>query len=115
MNHPYAQTRIVITLQYEATHNWPGCDIEGVMFLKHEHRHIFHITCKKVVLDDDRAIEIIRFKHDVTQYLTEHYGKKFGSKSCEMIARELMNVFLLDECQVLEDGENGADIRMINL
>lgn len=108
-------TSVVITLQVEGVHSWEGCNIPSVHFLAFSHRHIFHIKCKKTVSHDDRDIEIICFKREVTAYLTKKYGDgqnvcHFANMSCEMIAKELMKEFNLDFCSVLEDGENGAEV-----
>jgi len=102
--------RIIINLQYEATHCWKDCDIEEVSFLKNPHRHIFYICCKKIVEHKDRAIEIIQFKRQIEKYLQDTYHKDFGNMSCEMIAEQLMIDFELSYCSVLEDNENGAEI-----
>lgn len=85
-------------------------------FLKSPHRHIFYITAKKEVTHLDRDIEIIQLKRVINSYLKKMYAKPnesvlyFGSKSCEMIAMELLNQFDLCYCSVLEDGENGAEV-----
>lgn len=113
------QTNIIINTQVEGIHNWPACDIKEVEFLKYPHRHIFHICAKKEVSHDDRDVEIIRLKREINDYFFNNYFSlgvdshnthSFGSKSCEMIAKELMNEFNLFYCSVLEDGENGAEI-----
>lgn len=102
---------VFATVHFEATHNWPGCDIEEVAYLKHEHRHIFHITAYKQVDHDDRDIEFIVLKHRIQEYLQEKYpDAKLGSTSCEMLANELVWHFHLDKCIVSEDGENGVEI-----
>jgi hypothetical protein len=110
------KTNIIINIQVEGIHNWPGCNIKEVDFLKFPHRHIFHICCKKQVTHEDRDIEIINFKRNITSFLVSIYGEPsqnvllFGSKSCEMIAMELLTAFNLTYCSVLEDNENGAEI-----
>ena len=104
------QTNIIVSLQHEATHNWPSCPIQEVQFLRHPHRHIFFIKIKKVVSHSDRDIEIIQLKHQVQQYLADTYQKDFGSKSCEMLAEELLIAFKCISVEVLEDNENGAEV-----
>jgi hypothetical protein len=117
------KTNIIVNLQVEALHNWPDARniFPEVGFLSYPHRHIFHIQCKKQVNHDDRDIEIILFKRSILEYLTEKYDNHnvesyhyhsldFGSRSCEMLAKELVIKFQLDYCQVLEDGENGAEV-----
>lgn len=100
------ETLIVINLQVEGVHRWEQCPFEDVNFLKNNHRHIFHIKCKKKVFHDDREIEIIRLKREIER---ETKGQ-FEGKSCEMIAREMLEKWNLDYCEVLEDGENGAEV-----
>lgn len=112
------KTNIVVRLQVEGIHNWPDCPIKEVAFLKYPHRHIFHIECKKEVTHLDRDIEIIQLKRKIVRYLLFNYGVDFTdsegcdfkSKSCEMIAVELLKHFGLNYCQVLEDNENGAEV-----
>ena len=113
-------TSIIINLQLEGFHFWEQAKdiLPAVAFLSSPHRHIFHICCKKSVTDDDRQIEIIMFKREITKHLIDMYGVgemgaefcNFGGMSCEMIAKELMHTFELNYCSVLEDGENGAEI-----
>lgn len=106
------KTFVKVKLQVEGVHCWEGCNIAEVMFLKHPHRHVFYITCCKEVSHDDRDIEIIMFKQLVERYLISKYynGRfcDFQSKSCEMLAQELVSEFGLAMCEVLEDNENGA-------
>ena len=65
---------------------------------------------------DDRDIEIIMLKRNILEYLNKRYWTEnanclfFDSMSCEMIAAELVKYFALDYCEVLEDGENGAEV-----
>lgn len=106
-------TSIVINLTVEGLHRWPTCNIDDVGFLRAQHRHIFHVCCKKTVSHLNRDIEIICFKREVKAYLENKYGTPccdFGTMSCEMIAEELVTIFSLSYCSVLEDGENGAEI-----
>jgi len=107
---------IIVGLQVEGVHCWPNCPLEQVSFLRTPHRHIFHIEAKKEVKHDDRDVEIIDFKRSIKHYLETRYVRdypgvcEFGSMSCEMIARELTEVFELYYCSVLEDNENGAEV-----
>lgn len=113
------KTNIIVKLQIEGIHNWPeASEIAGeeVSYLNVLHRHIFYITCKKEVFHDNRDIEFIMFKHEIEQFIYDEYfeyEKKlhvFNSKSCEMIAREILDNFELNYCSVFEDNENGAEI-----
>ena len=112
------RTNIIVTLQVEGIHSWPECPIREVEFLKHPHRHIFHVECKKEVTHDDREIEIIQLKRRIRFYLLEQLGVgykgaegcNFGRMSCEEIAKDLLKEFELNYCKVLEDNENGAEV-----
>jgi hypothetical protein len=111
------KTNVIVTLPVEGLHNWPDAKkvFPEVGFLSDLHRHIFHITLKKQVFHDDRDIEFIMFKRDVESYLREKYYRDdyrchmFGSKSCEMIAKELLEKFDCVYVSVWEDNENGAE------
>lgn len=97
---------VVVTLQVEGIHHWPQCPLKDVAFLRAPHRHVFHVKARKAVTHDDRDVEIIMLKRKITAY----FGivNDFGSRSCEMLAKELIEHFDLLDCEVLEDGENGA-------
>lgn len=112
MSYSRLSKQVIVRLQVEGIHNWETCDINEVMFLKYPHRHIFHIELAKSVEDSDREIEIIMLKRHIKNYLGEE-PVKFRSKSCEMIAEDLLNVFDADYVIVTEDGENGAKISKI--
>jgi hypothetical protein len=111
------KTNVIVTLAIEGLHNWPDAKkvFPEVGFLSDLHRHVFHITLKKQVFHDDRDIEFIMFKRDVESYLRETYYRDdyrchmFGAKSCEMIAKELIEKFECVYVSVWEDNENGAE------
>lgn len=107
-------TTVYCSLQYEALHNWPNCDIDEVSFLKYPHRHMFHIKAYKKVIHDDRDTEFIVLKRKIANYLQETYNNDFGPMSCEMIARELITKFNLCACDVSEDNENGCYLEVTN-
>lgn len=103
--------RVVVNLQFEATHCWPECPIPEVAFLRHPHRHIFFITAKKDVKHNDRDVEIIQLKRTIQQFLKNRFkNNDMGRTSCEDLCELLINIFNLSYCQVLEDNENGAEI-----
>lgn len=101
-------------LRIEGLHQWGTCDIEEVKYLQHIHRHEFVIEITKNVVDSDREIEFIKFKHEVVEFLKKNYWSTssqchfFGNMSCEHIAEILIKEFKLYSCSVKEDGENGA-------
>lgn len=110
-------TTVIITLQFEAFHNWQGVkealpNNPEIHFLVDRHRHLFYITLEKNVSHDDRDIEIILFKRKVQDYLNSKYGcpGELGSRSCEMLAEELLKNFDCTTVTVLEDNENGAKV-----
>ena len=80
------------------------------------HRHKWFITAKKKVNHDDRDVEFIMFKRDIIDYLREEYFNsltrthEFGSRSCEMLAKEIMEAFDCVYVSVFEDNENGAEV-----
>jgi len=104
---------IVVSLLVEGLHKWQDCPLPEVYFLVNLHRHVFHIKAKKEVTHNNRDIEIILFKKSITEYLNNKKEGSFiyfGNMSCEMIAQELILQFDLYSCEVLEDGENGAEL-----
>lgn len=108
------KTEVYCTLQVEGTHNWPNCPYDEVDYLRVPHRHMFHVKAFKEVFHDDRDQEFIMLKHAVQEHLGSKYYNVdkclcvFGARSCEMIARELVEAFGLSRCEVSEDDENGA-------
>lgn len=106
-------TKVFCTLQVEGVHHWPTCDLKEVEYLKHPHRHMFHIKAFKKVSHEDRDCEFICLKHQVEVLLMKFYNPElrlhdFGAQSCEMIASSLWSALGLESCEVSEDGENGA-------
>ncbi len=105
---------IVVSVKIYGLHRWLDCPIHAVRYLRDYHRHEFHIKVWKKVTHNDRDIEIIQFKSAIKNYIREEYYDVesdivfFGDMSCEMIAEELIDMFKLEACEVLEDGENGA-------
>lgn len=110
------KTVIGITFQVEGFHCWPEAPDE-VGFLRERHRHIFHFTCTKEVMHDDRDTEFILLKRRIEETVRARYEDRktraceFGSKSCEMLAKELLLIFDLTACKVSEDNENFAIVR----
>ena len=112
------KTNIICRLQVEGLHWWPEASkYEPTMvYLESPHRHMFHIEVKKQVFHDDRDVEFIVFKRKIHNYLLAKYFDEqyelcnFKAKSCEMLAKELLEHFDLTYCAVYEDNENGAEI-----
>lgn len=116
------KTVIGVRLSVEGFHNYPSAEEnhgEVVKFLEFPHRHNFGIVAKRKVNHDDRDVEFILFKRAILTHLYKKYGSnenedfpvcKFGTRSCEAIARELVEEFGLESCEVNEDGENFAEV-----
>lgn len=109
---------VIASLRIEGMHNWPDCNIPEVDFLRHPHRHMFHIKAGKLVGHNNRDQEIIMLKRDIKDELRAEFGAKrhthnFGNMSCEDIAEFLINKLRLSFCEVLEDGENGAHLEVV--
>ena len=107
---------IIVNFKFEGIHQWSGVmkdgdeKIKNVEFLKHPHRHIFHVTAKKEVKHDDRDIEIIQLKRQMERMFSAHkIPALLGETSCEQLAKTFIKTFDLCYCSVLEDGENGAE------
>ena len=106
------QKFIFVTFQKEGIHCYPDAP-EGVEFLKHPHRHMFHFRVDIEVWHNDRDIEFILFKRE----LETLYGEgilELDYQSCEMMANDLA-AYLQEtypgrdvKIEVSEDGENGA-------
>lgn len=104
---------VIVNTKFPAIHCWPECPIPEVSFLKTPHRHEFHVTAKKQVFHNDRDIEFIQLKNKINMIIdTKWRNQDIGSTSCEDICEELINLFGLNYCRVLEDGENGAEIEV---
>ncbi len=112
------KTNIIAKLQIEGLHNWPAAKkvFPEVAFLSDMHRHKWFITAKKQVNHDDRDVEFIMFKRDIAEYIEQEYYSltlrthEFGSKSCEMLAKEILEEFDCVYVSVFEDDENGAEV-----
>lgn len=90
-------------------HRWPEAP-DKFAYLRDRHRHEFVIDARAYVGSPDREIEVNDLKQRMEAYLFEQYGSpcEFGNMACEHIAAQLIDVFGLSSCQVLEDGLNGA-------
>lgn len=103
---------IFVTFQKEGIHCYPDAP-EGVEFLQHPHRHMFHFRVDIEVWHNDRDIEFILFKRE----LESLYGDnilELDYQSCEMMGNDLA-AYIQEtypgrdlKIEVSEDGENGA-------
>ena len=111
------QKFIWVTFQKEGIHKYPDAP-EGVEFLRHPHRHIFHFRVDIEVFHDDRDIEFILFKRELEALYdggrVNASTLQLDYKSCEMLADDLAE-YIQDnypgrdlKISVSEDNENGA-------
>lgn len=108
---------IWVTFRKEGIHCYPDAP-EGVEFLRHPHRHIFHFRVELEVFHDDRDVEFILFKRELERLYDEVDSStpelQLDFKSCEMIARDLAKYIQQHypnralAIEVSEDGENGC-------
>ena len=112
---------IFVTFQKEGIHRWPDADqFEGIEFLAHPHRHMFHFRVELQVMHDDRDVEFILFKREL-EALYDEGTMQLDYKSCEMMARELAGYIRETypnrdlAIEVSEDGENGCRLNFPNV
>lgn len=106
---PAYSTVVYCTVQFQGIHQWANCPFEEVKYLRDLHRHMFEIKAYKRVFHNDRDVEFIMLKNAITKYIANRFPDSImGSMSCEMLAEELIEEFDLCQCEVNEDGENGA-------
>ena len=98
---------VVVQFRFEGVHYWPECPIPEVSFLRHPHRHEFHVRIEKAVSHNDREVEIIMLKREAQDFCNMNFSNA-GRRSCEDMAQALIEQFGLSMAEVLEDGENGA-------
>lgn len=106
------QKFIYVKFQREGIHCYPDAP-EGVEFLAHPHRHMFHFKVDVEVFHDDRDLEFILFKRE----LEDLYGKgtlELDYKSCEMLSEDLYDYVSKAypgrdiKIDISEDNENGS-------
>ena len=77
------------------THMWPEAEevFPEVGFLQHEHHHDFHVYVECNVNHHDREIEFIMLRIELMKMFDRYYDgdyvKRFGTRSCEMIAADV--------------------------
>ncbi len=103
---------IWVTFEKELIHRYPDAPKE-VLFLRHQHRHMFKFKVWIEVFHDDRDIEFIMFKRFLVKEMEQH-GKELEHKSCEMLSDWLQDKINTKHpkrdirIEVSEDGENGS-------
>lgn len=107
-----ASVSVITVNQIQGTHRWPKAT-RAVGYLANEHRHVFVIEAEFSARHDDRDIEIIMQQDAIAALIKERYGEPaaFGSMSCEMIARSILEYYPSSvSCTVREDGYGGARV-----
>jgi hypothetical protein len=110
---------VTVRTSFKGIHNWPGCPHEEVSFLRHPHRHVFHIQLSIEVSETDREIEFFILQKTVDKILAERFEEEegivmLGAMSCEMIADAIYSAVTEEypgrnmRISVSEDGENEA-------
>lgn len=105
---------IFVQFTKEGIHRYPDAP-EGVEFLRHPHRHIFHFRVTLDVFHNDRDVEFILFKREL-EALYSAATLQVDYKSCEMLAEDLIEYIAKQypgrsiSVEVSEDGENGATL-----
>ena len=113
---------IWVTFKLEGIHCYPAAatdpNLADVNFLASPHRHLFGFKVGIGVRHSDRDIEFIQFKRWLIS-LYQSSVLELNSKSCEMIAEELINQIHTKYpgraiiVSVDEDGENGCTLESI--
>jgi hypothetical protein len=113
---------IYVKFTKEGVHCYPAAgtdpklktgDWDDVSFLANPHFHYFHFNVEIEVFQNDRDIEFIQFSRWL-QRLYNDDTLQLNSKSCEMLAEDLINVIKVEYptreiiVSVSEDGINGA-------
>ena len=110
---------VTVRTSFRGIHNWPECPHEEVNFLRHPHRHVFHVRLSIEVSETDREIEFFILQRAVNQILKERFEQEegvvmLGAMSCEMIADEIHSAVSERypgrnmRISVSEDNENEA-------
>ena len=106
------QTYITVRTEFEGFHSYPDAGLidERIKFLENSHRHIFKVEVKIGVTHLDRELEFFLVKWALASFIK---AGTYNSKSCEMIAYDILNNHLLPtygkryyEVIVSEDGES---------
>ena len=107
------KTYAKITTTFEDVHRFPDAPRE-VKFLRHPHRHTFHVTVYIQQFHNDRDIEFVLFKRWLNKTIAKKIIRMKSSKSCEMMAEKLCGEIQREyglrevKIEVSEDNENGA-------
>lgn len=103
-----ASTSVFCTLQFPAVHRWSKAKGRHG-YLKHWHRHLFHVRIECSVSHGDRQIEFLALK-DMAESLCRRLAASEKARlwSCEHYAKHIGEALGATMVEVSEDGENGA-------
>jgi hypothetical protein len=104
-------TTITVKFTAEGFHHWPDAP-EHRAYLRHQHRHLFHVEVTTPVTHHERQIEF----HDLMESAKCLFRVRDVGASCETMAYQLASA--LSErlgkrpftVAVFEDGECGATV-----
>lgn len=113
----FRRKSVIIRTRFEGFHKWPSAPDE-VAFLRALHRHEFHVTLRISVFHEDREVEFLLVKNALEAWIG--LEQPFAdTDSCEVMAEKIIEWARSKyevavpaprayECEVSEDGENGA-------
>lgn len=106
---------IVVRFSFEGFHRWPDAPQDKEeRYLVNVHRHMFYVEGIKDVSHEERDIEIIALRREMLQHCLTYFVEPH-THSCETMARALLETYELRSCRVMEDNENGAEVREIDV
>ena len=105
---------IIVKTRFMGIHQWSDAPDE-VSFLRHPHRHIFHIKVELPVYHDDRELEYFMVTGIINNMIGNLTSAWLKNKSCEHIAKIICNqlcIYYKRNCsvEVTEDNENGSRV-----
>jgi hypothetical protein len=115
-------THVFVKTRFIGFHRWLDAPKE-FEFLRHFHRHEFHVQLTVKVEELNRQIEFLKLKDELDAAIAFHFTKvdrwRYFEDSCEQIADKLCKQFQERlqiqsiSCEVSEDGENGAIVNYV--
>lgn len=112
------KTYITVKNQFIGFHSWPDAPKE-VGWLASTHRHLFKIETTLEVEHDDRDCEFFIVQNLIYQYLINSVGPDLGKRSCEMLAKQILEhcavvlEYKVKSVKVMEDDENFATVEVV--
>ena len=104
------ETGIEIKTRFEALHHWPNAP-EEVSFLRHPHRHEFHVKVSYVTSHGDREIEFFMEKKKINEFIiNQGWTAELTTNSCEQFARTILDEFIPRGAWCVEVSEDGDNI-----